>query len=344
MTINIGLVTSDLVVLGCDSVASTADLYLDPFSLDWEKDDNGEVAQDANGKYGLKFSYGDLEQIITNAWGGVTKMFQVNPVPSPMVAVTAGLAKLKDRPISSLGAEFLAAQVKRQKAKKGKPPADCKTICEDFLKFMRERYHAHYVESPIPLEYREGPEFLVGGFGRDDDFPSLYRVNVQKQSIDLEFGDGHCGVAWNGQSDSVERFIRGFDSHIRSAIERRIKDELGGHAEKVKQYVAATVNAILDKLGKQMPEEIKIDIPELPAIPIEWKKYRLSVDYANLPHQEAVNFVSFLVNVQAGKGRFARGIATVGGRTHIGVVTKAEFTLLNEPQLAHRYTGFGDDS
>jgi hypothetical protein len=32
MTVNIGLVTSDDVVLGCDSVASTTDYFLDPIA------------------------------------------------------------------------------------------------------------------------------------------------------------------------------------------------------------------------------------------------------------------------------------------------------------------------
>ena len=35
-------------------------------------------------------------------------------------------------------------------------------------------------------------------------------------------------------------------------------------------------------------------------------------------------------------------LTTVGGYTYIGVVTKEGFRPLNEPELAHRYTGFGD--
>jgi hypothetical protein len=63
-----------------------------------------------------------------------------------------------------------------------------------------------------------------------------------------------------------------------------------------------------------------------------------------LPLQEAITFVAFLVNLQSGKSRFARGVATVGGRTHIGIITKGkDFRLLDEPELKHRHTGFGDD-
>jgi len=118
MTVNIGLVTSDALVLGCDSIASNAQYYVDPFKIGWEKDSSGKVVQDADGRLTLKVAFDDLEQLVTNAWGGVTKMFQIADLPSPMVAVTAGLAKLRDRPIASYGAEFLANLKERPKKQK----------------------------------------------------------------------------------------------------------------------------------------------------------------------------------------------------------------------------------
>ena len=48
--------------------------------------------------------------------------------------------------------------------------------------------------------------------------------------------------------------------------------------------------------------------------------------------------------LQSGPQRFATGIATVGGRTHVGVVMQNRFELLNEPELDHSHTGFSDDS
>jgi hypothetical protein len=340
MTINIGLVTSDALVLGCDSIASTTQYYVDPFKIGWQTDASGKVIQDADGRLTLKVAFDDFEQLVSNAWGGVTKMFQITDSPSPMVAVTAGLAKLRDRSIASYGAEFLALQKGRPKKQK---VVDCKEICDEFLKFVRKSYTSHYKSSTLPPQFREGPEFLVGGFGRDDEFPSLYRLSVQNNDVQEQFAPGNSGIAWNGQSDAVERFIRGYDSNLRSEVEQAISAELKKHSDQVKQYVADTVNNLLDTLGQKLPEGISIQLPELAGIPIDWQRYRVGLDYTNLPIQEAVNFVSFLVNLQAGKGRFARGVATVGGRTHIGVVTKEGFKPLNEPELAHRYTGFGDD-
>ncbi len=183
----------------------------------------------------------------------------------------------------------------------------------------------------------------MGGYGRDDEFPSLFRVNIQGNKIMEHFEKGETGVAWNGQSDAVERFIRGCDGFLSNYVDSKITDELKAYSDKVKLSVADMVNKLLDELKQKLPDGFEFGIPEVPAIQIDWHQYRIPIDYANLPLQDAVNFVAFLVNLQAGKGHFAQGVATVGGRTHVGVVTKAGFQVLNEPALTHKQTGFGDD-
>jgi hypothetical protein len=42
------------------------------------------------------------------------------------------------------------------------------------------------------------------------------------------------------------------------------------------------------------------------------------------PLRDVVNFGSYLIVLRTGKSRLARGVATVGGRTHIGVTTKEQ--------------------
>lgn len=343
MTINIALATSDAVILGCDSIASTTQYFLDPFDLEWEKGADGKHAKDGDGKFRLKFDYSDYQAVVTNAWGGVTKLFAIHPRPTPVAAVTAGLAKLNDRPIASLAVEFMAKHEKRQKKLVG-----CEVICKSFLEFLRAEYDRHYEKSPLPAALREGPELLLGGFGRDDDFPSIFRIDVQGNKYWKHFaGDGDdspTGLAWNGQSDAVERFIRGYDGELKHYVEGKIAAELKAHSENVKRYFADTVNGVLDKLKQKMPDGISVDVPDLTSIEIDWEQYRTPLSYSSLPRQEAINFVAFLVNLQSGKSRFARGVATVGGRTHIAVITKEKgFALLNEPELTHKHTGLGDD-
>jgi hypothetical protein len=336
-----GLVTSEALVLGCDSVASTSSYFLDPISLPWVTDETGQHLKDADGKFTLKFAYSDYQSVVTNAWGGVTKMFEIHPSPSPVVAITAGLAKLNDRPMASYANEFLGDCSSRNPKL-----VSIETICRQFLKFMRREYDRHYKGSAWPVQLRDGPEFLVGGFGRDDAFPSLFRLNVQNNTLSQEYGPGkaRAGVSWNGQADALERFIRGYDRAVRAHVQMQSLTRLKTHAEDSQKYVTDLVNRILDALKQPMPAGIDIALPELKDLGLDWDRFAVPIDYANLPLQEAVSFVSAMVMVQASRARFAHGVATVGGRTHIGVVTKQNgFRLLNEPELAHRYTGFSDD-
>lgn len=336
MTINIALATTDALVLGCDSVASTSNFFIDPMRIDWEVDPDGNPVKDANGKFSLKFDYGDYESIVTNAWGGVTKMFEIHRCPSPIVAVTSGLAKLNDRPIADYGREFIADSA-------GKNLSSSTEISEEFLNFMRRKYEEHYKDSKLPESLREGPVFLCGGYGAAEDFPSIYRIVVQQNVVFKQPPDSHTGLAWSGQSDAVERFIRGYDSALRAELEERIGAEFRRYSEQTASHFADFVNELLRKTGQNLPEGMKPEPPPPPSVAFDWQRYATGIDFANIPLQDAVNFVSFLVMLQAGKSRFARGIATVGGRIHLGVVKKDGFTLLNEPTLVHRITGFGDD-
>jgi len=343
MTVNIALLTSDAVILGCDSIASTTGYFLDPIALEWDKGPDGKYLQDENKKFILRFNYDDWLPLVTNAWGGVTKLFLIHPKPTPVAAVTTGLAKLNERPIASLAAEFLAMHERRKK----KHLVQVEVICNEFLKFMREKYLQNYKDTKLPEEMREGPEFLVGGFGRDDEFPCVYRINVQRNRVKRQWNtkEATTGVAWGGQSSAVERFIRGMDGDLKQRIEGETSDALKRYSSDVKAFMAGKINEILDKVGQPMPEGISLDLPEPPKINPGWEEFRSDIGYSNMPIQEAINFVSFLVGLQSGQSRFTRGVATVGGRTHIAVITKDKgFVLLNEPELQHRNTGFGDDA
>ena len=290
MTINVALVTSEAIVFGCDSTASSITHLLNVFP---HMDMNAEP--DEEGKFVAKFLMNDLQPVVANSQSGVRKMFEIGTERIPIVAVAAGTAKLVDRTITSLGLEF-------QQRMRGSTTTSVERYAREFLEFMRGYYDQHYADSPIPEEFREGPEFLVGGIGRRATYPALYRVKVQENVVETEFDRGNGGVSWNGQADAVERIIRGCDPGLRHAI------------------------------WSQLPD-------------FDFDPYKLGIGYSDLPLQEAVNFVSYLVLVQGGKARFGHGIPTVGGRTHIAVATKENgIQFLNEPELAHRYVGFFDET
>ena len=158
--------------------------------------------------------------------------------------------------------------------------------------------------------------------------------------MDCDFSEGNCGISWNGQSDAIERFIKGHDRNVRLHIFKVLEQ----HEQKTQSYVTDLVNNILDRLEEKMPDGIEINVPIIEKDELNLERHALPIGFSNLPLQEAVTFASAMVMSQASHSRFAAGIATVGGRTHIGVITKSKgFRTVNEPEITHKLTGLSDD-
>lgn len=327
MTINVGIVTAEALVLGCDSIASITEHLLDPFRQD--------VTENADGSMRIDFDMDDLVPTVTGAWGGVTKMFELSQSP-PVAAVTAGLAKLNGLNMSSLASEFAATRHAQQATHSA--PVTVEDVATSFLRFMRTRYEQHYADSPLPEQFRDGPEFLIGGFGTADAFPSLYRVSVQEDSCHLEYGGGEGGVTWGGESDAVERLLRGYDEEIRFKVDALYTGTMRIYKAEVIQAATQLLNSFSAQPGDAM-ESLQTRLPKPPVI-FPWAAEKLEIRYADLPLQDAVDLVAFLVTLQSARAKFGSGVATVGGRTHVGVITKQRFEMLEEPQLKHTHTGF----
>lgn len=311
---------------------------IDPFARVWPRDKGGNPLTDKDGNFLIPLAPGETRPVVTNVTGGATKMFLIHDDP-PMVAVTSGLAKLNDRTMSALGREFAAT-----KARQKRPLVNSEAIAKAFLGFLRREYENHYKGSERPKEFQEGPEFLLGGYSRDDAFPSLYRVQVAKNRIITDFPAGKFGMSWNGQSDSVERIVRGYDSGLRAEVERHVAQAFERHHRHMAEAALQIVQRVLARLGTELPDDLDTSLPSKVKAEIPWDQMRLIIDFSNMPVQNGIDFVSWLVMVQSGRSKFAVGLPTVGGRTHIGIATKSDgFRMLDEPELEHIYTGFAHD-
>ena len=280
MTINVALATAEAIVFGCDSTSSVTQSMLNPFALPY--------TQDAQGKYKVEFDQKNLTSVVTNSWDGTKKMLMISEGNNPVVAVTAGMARLNERSMASLALEF---------QQQNELTGSIEDYIEKFSVFMRDCYEEHYKKHPAPVPFQTGPKFLIGGFGAHADYPALFRVKTKENTVEKHLDKGRSGVYWAGQANAVQRIIFGLDG------------------------------ALMHQIQQQAPN-----------LPLA--EHQTKISFANLPLQEAVNLVSYLVLVQMGLSRFEDGVPTVGGRIHIGVITKGRFRLLNEPELVHRHIGF----
>jgi len=341
MTINIALCTYDGIILGCDSLSSTTESVLRPYksgNIPLVLDNKGVPVVDDDGNWLLKFKIEDTQQLASTVFGGVSKMFCLyQDDDTSVAAVTAGLA--------ILGGITIAEQAKRFR-RKLKSDGDEFNVVEDvanrFKDFMHELWNEDFKKSGLPdPQYFPTVQFIVAGYGNNDDYGKVFRIDLFENSIIEQFdADDHTGVCWGGTADYVERLLRGSDG----VLKYRVNRELAKAMKQQRESTIADLSVAITNAGVVLPDDLDIQVREEQFPTLPWDSVAADIDYGNLSTQYAVDFVELLVNIQSGMQRFARGIPVVGGRTHIGVLKRGErFEMLNELKLQHKHTGYADE-
>ncbi|MBB3832520.1 hypothetical protein FHR55_000686 [Xanthomonas arboricola] len=342
MTINIALATYDGIILGCDSLSSMSDSVIFPFgkNIEYAKDAAGNPLLDGKGNPVIAVDPSTVTQVATTVFGGVSKIFCLYHADNDetcVAAVTAGLA--------ILGGVTIAEQAKRYRRlrkQEGKKFSTVEEAAKDFFTFCSEIWESQFDD--VPAEQRHflpTVQFIVAGYGADDTNGKIFRIDVQAQTVIEQFpGDNYTGMCWAGASDYVERLMRGIDTSLVYTASRQMSEAMA--AQRI--AVAEDITAALAGAGIQLLEGLELEITEHTPPSLPWDVASADIDFGNLSTQYAVELVELLVNTQSGMQRFARGIPTVGGRTHIGVLKRGEgFQLLNEPKLQHLHTGYSHD-
>ena len=337
MTINIALVTPDAIILGCDSIASTTEFLVDPFELTPQKDEDGKIKRDDDGKLIASVDFSKGSRYVTNVWSGVTKMFQISESP-PIAGVTTGIAALHGRTITSLANEFL-----RNFSNRKNKLVNVQPIANAFFRYLKPHYAQHNKDRTTPRKYWDNLEFLIGGFGKNSEFPSLHRVKLREETVEVVYDDGKYGVAWGGQAIGVHRLLLGYDTGLAAEVEGAVDDLLSRQREQMNAATVRIISEVLNKLERNLPEGVDTSLPSKVTAKLPWDQSPLAISYSSLPLQDAIDLVGWLVNIESGRQKFTSGIATVGGRTRVGVLTRDGFEEPQEPELQHRLLGFPDD-
>lgn len=340
MTINVAIATFDAIVLGCDSLSSEVHPMMNLAGIEPAKDSNDVPIFDKNGKPVFAFDQSRVGGYPVNVFGGVSKMFLLyEDKDTSVAAITSGQATVNGRTIAGLASHY-----NRECARAKKQFDAVEDVARDFLAFMvGEWMQQPHLQGATPsmVPFFGTVNFIVGGFGKSDAHGLVFKLDVAKNELSPGFrpGDAH-GVTWGGQADFVERLLRGADSRLEQAVNRNILEALAAQRTSIVQSVLDGLRAA----NVSIPDGINIQIQEVLPPADTWKSFSAKVDYANLPVQYAIDLTSLLVNTQSGMQHFGKGIATVGGRTHIGVLQRnSNFQKLKEPKLAHAHTGYSNE-
>ena len=340
MTINIAIATYDAIVLGCDSLSSIVEQAILPFRYGdgvFARDAQGNELIDASGSKVV--SLANVQPFVTNVFGGAQKMFLLyEDDDTSVAAVTAGMATLSGVTIASVAARFRKKNTAEQASF-----TTARAVVEAFLTYTRAEWERQFDFAQVPAEqrpYLPDVQFIVGGYGKDDETAKVFKLSVCNESVEEQFTwQTRSGTCFGGQADFVERLLVGVDQRLIQGVNYRVYAEMGSYASRLTAGFAEQ----LKQAGVEIPEGFQFDLQQ-EYIDLPWRDYVANIDFANLPTQYAVDLVELLVNLQSGMQRFANGVATVGGRTHVGVLKRGEkFAMLNEPKLQHNHTGYSHD-
>ncbi|MBX8516060.1 hypothetical protein K5D69_15300 [Pseudomonas cichorii] len=339
MTINIAIATYDAIVLGCDSLSSQIEQAVLPFrnGVGFARDADGNELVDATGSKVI--SSAQLQPYVTNVFGGAQKMFCLyQDDDTTVAAVTAGMATLCGVTIAGIANRFRKKNIGEAQTFKS-----VQAVTEAFLAHVRQEWEQE-VEYDTAAEelrpYFPDLQFIVGGYGTEDATSKVFKLSVKDMTLSEQFTwKTRSGACFAGQSDFVQRLLVGVDDRIVSQIDGTIGQLATTHGHAVAQGIIDQLKAA----GVEIPEGITFNLPEF-SCELPWFDNVAAIDFGNLPTQYAVDLAELLVNLQSGMQRFAVGVATVGGRTHIGVLKRGEkFAMLNEPKLVHNHTGYSHD-
>jgi hypothetical protein len=329
MTSLVTLSTKDAVVMGCDSLGTVSRPMVDPFTLAQLFDFNTlEPICDSSGKPLVSLSdvVDNIEQIPYNHMTHVDKLISLDPLP--MGVMSAGVASIGDRTIKSLLTEFHSEHIEKGRLAK----STVFRVSQDLKTFIKRRYSQQFKKvfkgawPPI--------ELIVAGFSENDALPQVYKIEFPEGKANKAIAS--FGLVFGGQSQEIERLVRGTDLMNRLRIQLRYKDLLAAFAKEVKDNNGPKVK--IPDVGKFADDKHFFGRANLgdPSATARWSLNGMETVWGDFSDQNAIDCVHFFVEIMIQAQRFNSRMPTVGGEIHIGLITKSTgFQFISKEEYRH---------
>lgn len=170
---------------------------------------------------------------------------------------------------------------------------------------------------------------VVGGFGKDDIFPSLFAVEIDgiffgqvkvrtHTNIDIDRAGERAAIVPFAQSEMVERFLFGIDSQLQKLLLKFISDTAA-------KTVAALEDAGVDtQTLKISSEEYAGDVERL-LLRLKHSSKEEILDMVDfMPKQELAYAAEAFISLTSVKRKVSAQQETVGGPIDVAVITKNE--------------------
>jgi 20S proteasome alpha/beta subunit len=325
MTVLVALATKDALVLGCDSLGTIPKVLVDPLDLiseffDPENEWNLKVGND--GKTILQDFhdiYKKARSVPFDHMTHVTKIFSLAPLE--IGVMQTGIVSIGDRTIKSLINEFKSNEPAFNNKKK---PTNytVKSIGKKLLNFINKFFKEAY-----PNDKKPHLEFMIGGYDKQKQVPSIYRIYFHENRLDEVFIESF-GIAFAGQMQEIQRIVFGIDGTNSLILTERAKILFDKYRELSQKY--------LEKKGitEELPrwDVYKNELSLLKDLELN----RFDAEWGDFSEQNAIECVNFFVEIMIKSQQFSRGLPTVGGAVHIGLITKKNgFQFISKEEYEH---------
>lgn len=329
MTTLVALATKDALVMGCDSLGTVTKDLINPLDLVpdfFDPENNWRIKVDAEGKSILqKFDdiYKKAQQVAFNQMTHVGKMFSLKPYPIGVMAT--GIASIGNRTIKSLINEFKEKHSQDLPLfQSGFQEYTVKMVADSLLETINKYYEETY------KEWKSKPylELMIGGYGKQGPFPSIFRVFVHQNKIEQTFPDDNpFGIAFGGQMQEIQRIVFGTDGANRVKLIIRV-------GELFEKYRLILQDHLKEK-------EVNVELPSSKDYPdlfllTNWDFDGFDADWGDFSEQNAIGCVNFFVDIMIKSQQFSSRLPTVGGDIHIALITKQEgFRFISRQEYTH---------
>lgn len=138
--------------------------------------------------------------------------FQKDDKFRPVGVVTYGQAGIGARTAASFVPEF--------ESDIGDEELDTETIASRLANFYLKQWRA-----AMPAQYA-GPSmtFVVGGYDRDAPYGRVFNIEIPNmpKPTEVNQGDANFGITWGGQTEQLDRLIRGFDRRLPDSVAKAL--------------------------------------------------------------------------------------------------------------------------
>jgi len=179
-----------------------------------------------------------------------------------------------------------------------------------------------------PAERKPHLEFMIGGYDKQKQVPSIHRIYFRENQLDEVFA-GSFGIAFAGQMQEIQRIVFRIDDTNKFKLIKRVGVLFDRYLELMQGYLAE--KGIQEKLPGW--EVYKDDLSLLK----DWKLNQFNAEWGDFSEQNAIECVNFFVEIMIKSQQFSKGLPTVGGAVHIGLITKETgFQFISREEYEHK--------